>query len=119
MTLLDKIKAAIPVGLLVTAVMAVIGMYIMAAQRDEARAALRAEKAISADLAEKLMEQNEAVDKLEKAAKQNRDIYIAGLQAANRKAIRLEIDAEEILKLPSPETPDEQCEAARELLVGE
>lgn len=90
---------------------------VVATQRDAARADLRAERVITADLSEKLKTQNEAVQRMADAAKENREVYLAGLAAANRKAVRFEIKAEDILTLPSPATKDEQCEAARALLL--
>lgn len=92
-------------------------LLIASSQLDAVRADLRAEKVITADLSEKLKTQNEAVQRMADAAKENREVYLAGLAAANRKAVRFEIKAEDILTLPSPTTKDEQCEAARALLL--
>lgn len=76
---------------------------------------LRLEKAVAISAIE---QQNEAIADWKEAAEGNREVYLAGLEAASRKAIRLEVDADEILSLPSPPTQPEQCEAARELLIG-
>lgn len=99
--------------------LAVVTMLLMFAssQLETTRALLDAQKVITADLSEKLKTQNEAVQRMADAAKENREVYLAGLAAANRKAVRFEIKAEDILTLPSPATKDEQCEAARALLL--
>jgi len=78
------------------------------AQRDLARSQVSA-------LSEQVEEQNGAVLALEAAAAQNREVYLAGLDAANRRAIRFELKAEELLRLPEP-APSEVCEVTEELL---
>ena len=112
-----SVRTALSYSLVAVTLLMAIAFQVVVAQRDAARADLRAEKVITADLSGKLLAQNEAIDRMAEQAKANREVYLAGLAAANRKAVRFEIKAEDILTLPSPATKDEQCEAARALLL--
>jgi hypothetical protein len=100
--------ATIIVGLLVT-------LQITDAQRDSARAQRDLAEQRLETLGERLEDQNDAVSALEAAAVQNREAYLAGIAAANKRAVRLEIKAEDILNLPQPE-PERVCEATEDLL---
>lgn len=80
----------------------------VAAERDLAQAQV-------GNLSDKIEDQNEGIRQLQQAGERNREIYLAGIDAANRRAVRLEINAEDILNLPEP-TPSEACEATEELL---
>lgn len=100
--------------ILMVCTFAALWLHIKAVESE--RDLLQIEKDIAVGIIER---QNEAVAGWKAAAEQNREVYLAGLEAANRKAIRLEIDAEEILSLPSPSTPTEQCEAAHALLLAD
>jgi hypothetical protein len=112
-----SVRTALSYSLVAVTLLMAIAFQVVVAQRDAARADLRAEKVITADLSGKLLAQNEAIDRMAEQAKENREVYLAGLAAANRRAVRLEVKAEDILSLPSPTTKDEQCEAARALLL--
>lgn len=100
------------------AVTLLINSAIVTEQRDTARAQRDEANAQLAFLTDLTARQNEAVRALEAAAQQNREVYLAGIEAANRKAVRLEIKAEDLLSMPAPTNPSEQCEAARALLVA-
>lgn len=107
------------IGCLLTAALSAIPLAILNARLD-ARTAERDEaRSQTTFLTEAINGQNAGIKALVDAAQQNREVYLAGLEAANRKAIRLEIDAEDILALPSPSTPNEQCEAAHALLLAD
>ena len=109
---LGMIAGALPVALAAMITLAILNarLDVRTAERD----LLEIEKGIAVDLLER---QNEAVAGWKAAAEQNREVYLAGLNAANRRAIRLELDAERILALPSPTDPNERCEAAHALLL--
>jgi hypothetical protein len=65
----------------------------------------------------KLIEnQNDAVLALEAAAAMNRDVYLAGLKAAEKQAIKLEIKASDYLATPIPTDPAEACVVADHIL---
>lgn len=84
------------------------------ARKDNAR--LIAEAALKDTL---IATQNDAVDALAKQREADRKAYLAGLQAANKQAIRLEVDAAKLLELPTPADPAEACRAAEALLRKE
>lgn len=98
---------------------AALGAYILilngridtvTAERDLARTQVTA-------LTNNIENQNGAIEAWKAAADSNREVYLAGLEAAGRKAVRLEIQADDILAMPSPLTTEEQCEAAHQLLL--
>ena len=102
--------AALSIGL-------VVSNSITTSQRDTARAErdnLSTQLSAVSDLLET---QNRAVDNLRAAADANREVYLAGLEAANRKAVRLEIKAEDYLNTPIPSDPAEACEVADQILT--
>lgn len=68
---------------------------------------------------ELLTTQSAAVDSLSKQREEDRKAYLAGIQAANKRAIQLEVSAERILSLPTPPDPATQCTAAEALLRKE
>lgn len=68
---------------------------------------------------ELLTVQSAAVDSLSKQREEDRKVYLAGIQAANKRAIQLEVSADRILSLPTPSDPAEQCTAAEALLRKE
>lgn len=96
-------------------VILLINSAIVTNQRDAARAQRDEARTQVAYLSTKVEEQNNAVLALEAAAAHNREVYLAGLDAANRRAVRLEIKAEDILRLPEP-APEQLCEATEGLL---
>lgn len=88
-------------------------------QRDAARseaAALKTELSLRDSVIE---QQNAGIDRLAAQRKEDREAYLAGIRAANNRAVRLEVDAERILAMPAPRDPNEQCGAAAELLRKE
>lgn len=97
---------------------AALGIMLILSQaaHDVTKAGLRIEKAQTKILSEKIETQNAAVSRLERVAKQNREVYLAGLDAANRRAVRLEIKASDYLTMPVPSNPDEACRVAGEIL---
>lgn len=105
-TLAKQFGGYVALGLLVAFLW--LRLDTVSAERDLAEAQV-------VTLSDQIEEQNDAVLALEAAAAQNREIYLAGLDAANRRAIRLEINAEDILNLPEP-APERVCEATEELL---
>lgn len=107
------------VGAILSASVAFIPLMITTARLDTRTAELGEARTRVASLSASIERQNDAVLALEAAAAANREVYLAGLAAANRRAIRLEIDAERILALPSPTDPTEQCEAAHALLLAD
>lgn len=66
-----------------------------------------------------LAQQNAGIEALSAQREEDRKAYLAGIRAADKQAVRLEIDAADILSLPSPATRDEQCTAAETLLRSE
>lgn len=102
---------------------ALVGLLIFSAvlrtQLDKAIAeknAAVAEKNLRDEL---LRQQNEAVDELFRQRREDREAYLSGIRAANKQAIQLEVDAGQLLRLPSPPTRDAQCAAAEHLLRKE
>lgn len=93
-----------------------IAVAVTTAQRDAARAQRDLANTRVAALSTQIDAQNDGIRKLAEAAKQNRDIYVAGLKAAEKRAIRLTLDADELLALPAPTNPDEACDAAAGVL---
>ena len=102
-------------GLLTSAVLGVL-LLLARADRDTARAELLAANTLNATLSDKLTTQSDAVKAWKQAATANRDVYLAGLDAANRRAVRLEIQAADILNMPIPSDPHEACEVADRIL---
>lgn len=89
---------------------------LLSAQRDAARAERDLAQGRVEVLTTQIESQNEGIRQLAEASKQNRDVYLAGLKAAEKKAIRLTVEADDILALPAPTNPDEACEAAAGVL---
>jgi hypothetical protein len=81
------------------------------AERDAART-------LVVTMSDQIEDQNAGIQALADVAKQNRDVYLAGLKAAEKRATRLTVEAEDILALPTPTNPDEACVAAAGVLEG-
>lgn len=64
-------------------------------------------------------QQNAAVDSLVVQREADRNAYLEGIAAANKRAIKIEVDAQRILSIPTPATREEQCSAAETLLRKE
>jgi hypothetical protein len=107
------------IGALLAAGLALIPILMLNARLDARTAERDAARLQVGSLSSSLELQNKGIEALVKASQANREVYLAGLEAANRRAIRLEVDAERILALPSPTTPTEQCEAAHALLLAD
>lgn len=105
--------------LIVLAVALVVGYFTFLHQRIDTLTAQRdlARSQVSA-LSAQIEDQNDAVLALEAAAAQNREVYLAGLRAAEKRAVRLTVQAEDVLNLPPPQNPDEACEYAAGVLRG-
>ena len=97
---------------------ALISLLVVSNQRDAARAERDLARNEVSVLGSQIKAQNEAVLALEAAAAENREIYLAGLEAASRKAVRLEINAEDYLNTPIPSDPTEACKVADRVLTG-
>jgi hypothetical protein len=105
-------------GMLLVAGLSLIPILILNARLDATTADLRAEKTLTASLSSSLALQNKGIEAMAKAANANREAYEAGLKAAEKQAVRLTIEAEDILKLPPPPTPEQACEYAADVLRG-
>lgn len=103
-------------GLSVALTLSLLALSFQGRAYDAAKANLRAEKTMTATLSAQLAQQNAAVDSLVVQRKEDREAYLAGIRAANGRAIKLEVDAERILALP---TPDDQCAATEAMLRKE
>lgn len=79
-------------------------------------ATMTAEAALTKTMVE---QQNAGIDALKATRDDDRKLYLAGLAAAGKQAVNLQVDAAELLRLPSPATRDEQCAAAEALLRKE
>lgn len=64
-------------------------------------------------------QQNAAVESLAVQREEDRNAYLEGIAAANKRAIKIEVDAQRILSIPTPATREEQCSAAETLLRKE
>jgi hypothetical protein len=107
-------------GWVAAAVFLIVGhlaINILSARLDACQSARDLALSQVETLSAQVEEQNNAVLALEAAATQNREIYLAGLEAANRKAVRLEIQAEDYLNLSTPSDPAEACEVADQILT--
>lgn len=107
------------IGALLVAGIGLIPLRILSDRLDARTAERDLARAHVAGLSASITRQNEQIKAWQDAAKANREVYLAGLDAANRRAVRLEVNAERILALPSPSTPSEQCEAAHALLLAD
>lgn len=96
----------------------VVSLLIVTAQRDAARAERDAEIVRTTTMSAQIERQNDGIRAMVEASKQGREIYLAGLKAAENKAVRLTVEAEDILALPAPTNPDEACAAAAGVLKG-
>ena len=67
-------------------------------------------------LSSQIETQNASIKAMADAAERNRAVYLAGLKAAENRAVRLTIDAEDILALPTPTDPAMYCEGAAGIL---
>lgn len=94
-----------------------IALAVTTAQRDAARAQRDLANTRVSTLSDQIKRQNEGIRQLAEAAKQNREVYLAGLRAAEKKAVRLTVEAEDILALPAP-VPADRCQRAADLLTG-
>lgn len=108
LALLKQFGGYVALGLLV--VFLWMRLDAVGAERDLAEAQV-------STLSAQIKEQNKAVLALKEAATRNREVYLAGLDAANRRAIRLEIKAEDYLNTPIPSDPAEACEVADQILT--
>ena len=81
------------------------------AERDLARSQVEG-------LGKQIEDQNDGVLALEAAAAMNRDVYLAGLKAAEKQAVKLEIKASDYLAAPIPTDPQEACRVADQILEG-
>ena len=98
---------------------AIHGRHVwLAARLDAAQADLRAEKTLTASLSRSITLQNKGIEAMAKAANANREAYEAGLKAAEKQAVRLTAEAEDILRLPPPPSPELACEYAADVLRG-
>lgn len=69
-----------------------------------------------AGLGKQIEDQNDGILALEAAAAANRDVYLAGLKAADKQAVRLEIKAADYLTMPTPDDQQEACRVADHIL---
>jgi hypothetical protein len=106
------------VGALLTAALALVPTLLLNARLDAAQANLKTQKMLNVIMAERIETQNDAVLALEYAAAANRDVYLAGLKAAEKQAVRLEIKAADYLSMPTPTDPQEACRVADQILEG-
>lgn len=106
----------IVVGLTVAALSLMLS--IATDQRDDARSALATAQAQIALKDQLIAQQNEGIDRVVAQRAEDRKAYLEGIRAANRQAINLEVDAAELLRLPTPPA-DEQCAAAETLMRKE
>lgn len=104
------------IGMTLIASLALMFGYMTMLKLDACSANLKAEKTLTASLSASIERQNAAVKALVDASKQNREIYLAGLKAAEKKAVRLEIDAADILNQQPPADPQFRCQWAADVL---
>lgn len=117
LTLLKKHWYVVALLLLVAVQSARVGYFSTKLEKAEAeRDNIATQLAWSREL---LTTQSAAVDSLSKQREEDRKAYLAGIQAANKRAIQLEVSAERILSLPTPIDPANQCTAAEALLRKE
>lgn len=90
-------------------------LTVTRSERDKARAERDQARTEVAMLTSSIEEQNQGILALQQAAEQNRELYLAGLKAAEKKAVKLEVRAADVLALPAP-APDEACTAANSVL---
>lgn len=95
-----------------------VSLLLVKAQLDATRADLRAEKVLTSGLSDQIEDQNQQIANWKAASEANREVYLEGLAAANRQAVRLEIKAEDYLNMPIPSDPVEACVVAKEILEG-
>ncbi len=117
LTLLKKHWYVVALLLMVTVQSARVGYYSTKLEKAEAERDNNATQLAWAN--ELLTVQSAAVDSLSKQREEDRKVYLAGIQAANKRAIPLEVSADRILSLPTPADPAEQCTAAEALLRKE
>jgi hypothetical protein len=104
------------VGALIAAALALVPALMLNARLDARTAERDAARFQVAALGKQIENQNDAVLALEAAAAMNRDVYIAGLKAAEKQAVRLEIKAADYLSMPTPTDPQEACRVADRIL---
>lgn len=92
-----------------------VAIEIITNQRDAARANAASLTLQLGSANASIERQNAAVESLRQQREEDRELYLAGLRAAERKAITLEIGAAELLALPAPE--GDQCAPAAALLM--
>lgn len=80
-------------------------------------AQLTTERLVTAGLSGQIERQNAAIESWKRTTEVNRKMYVAQLAAANKRAARLEVEAEEILTKDAPMDPLLYCEAADEILM--
>lgn len=103
-------------GALLAAGLSLIPLAILNARLDERTAERDAANIKVASLSASIERQNGAVAAWKAAAEANREVYLAGLDAANRRAIRLEVGAERIMAMQPPADPAARCDAAADIL---
>lgn len=90
-------------------------LIVTRAERDKALAQRDKARTEVVMLTSSIEEQNQGILALQEAAEQNRELYLAGLKTAEKKAVKLEVRAADVLALPTP-APEEACTAANSVL---
>lgn len=72
-------------------------------------------EAQASHLADAVRQQNDAIAALAASAEANRETYLAGLKAAEKRAVKLEYRAAEVMAMPEP-AEAERCDAANAIL---
>lgn len=96
-----------------------ISIAILSGKLERAREELTAVRAENQLKDSMIDQQNAAVESLVVQREEDRNAYLAGIAAANKRAIKIEVDAQRILSIPTPATREEQCSAAETLLRKE
>lgn len=104
------------IGMTLIASLALMFGYMTMLKLDTCSANLKAEQVRTASLSASIQRQNDGINALVQASKQNREVYLAGLKAAEKKAVRLEIDAADILNRQPPADPQFRCQWAADVL---
>lgn len=103
-------------GIVSTALIALVALTILQARLDRAVAQRDQARAQIAILSDTIELQNEAVTAMAELAERDREEYLANYAEADRRAVRLEVKAEDVMALPRPDNPDNTCEAAADIL---
>lgn len=90
-------------------------LTVARAERDKALAQRDQARTEAAMLVSSIEVQNQGILALQEAAEQNRELYLAGIKAAEKRAVKLEVRAADVLALPAP-APEEACTAANSVL---